>query len=72
MTHTEVLVIGAGPAGIAAATAAAENGRRVIVLMRPRRCTTDFCAPSLNWNCRSRFSNWTLMFAMTEDAVTRT
>ena len=28
----EVLVIGAGPAGIAAATAAAENGRQVIVL----------------------------------------
>jgi D-hydroxyproline dehydrogenase subunit alpha len=32
MTHAEVLVIGAGPAGIAAATAAAENGREVIVL----------------------------------------
>ena len=32
MTRTEVLVIGAGPAGIAAATAAAENGRKVIVL----------------------------------------
>ena len=30
--RTEVLVIGAGPAGIAAATAAAENGRQVIVL----------------------------------------
>lgn len=29
---TEVLVIGAGPAGIAAATAAAEHGREVIVL----------------------------------------
>ena len=28
MTRTEVLVIGAGPAGIAAATAAAENGRQ--------------------------------------------
>jgi NADPH-dependent 2,4-dienoyl-CoA reductase/sulfur reductase-like enzyme len=32
MRSTEVLVIGAGPAGIAAATAAAENGRQVIVL----------------------------------------
>jgi NADPH-dependent 2,4-dienoyl-CoA reductase/sulfur reductase-like enzyme len=32
MTTTEVLVIGAGPAGIAAATAAAENGCAVIVL----------------------------------------
>jgi D-hydroxyproline dehydrogenase subunit alpha len=32
MTRAEVLVIGAGPAGIAAATAAAENGRKVIVL----------------------------------------
>ena len=32
MTSTEVLVIGAGPAGIAAATAAAELGRTVIVL----------------------------------------
>jgi NADPH-dependent 2,4-dienoyl-CoA reductase/sulfur reductase-like enzyme len=32
MTRTQVLVIGAGPAGIAAATAAAENGRKVIVL----------------------------------------
>jgi len=32
MTNTEVLVIGAGPAGIMAATAAAENGRRVVVL----------------------------------------
>lgn len=32
MTRTEVLVIGAGPAGIAAATAAAENGRDVIGL----------------------------------------
>ena len=32
MTRAEVLVIGAGPAGIAAATAAAENGRSVIVL----------------------------------------
>jgi len=30
--RTEVLVVGAGPAGIAAATAAAENGRSVIVL----------------------------------------
>ena len=32
MTRTQVLVIGAGPAGIAAAAAAAENGRSVIVL----------------------------------------
>ena len=32
MTRAEVLVIGAGPAGIAAATAAAEGGRQVIVL----------------------------------------
>jgi NADPH-dependent 2,4-dienoyl-CoA reductase/sulfur reductase-like enzyme len=32
MTRTEVLVIGAGPAGIAAATAAAENGRTVVVV----------------------------------------
>jgi NADPH-dependent 2,4-dienoyl-CoA reductase/sulfur reductase-like enzyme len=32
MTRTEVLVIGAGPAGIAAATAAAENRRKVLVL----------------------------------------
>ncbi|HKO18060.1 MAG TPA: FAD/NAD(P)-binding oxidoreductase [Acidobacteriaceae bacterium] len=32
MIRTEVLVIGAGPAGIAAATAAAANGRKVIVL----------------------------------------
>jgi D-hydroxyproline dehydrogenase subunit alpha len=30
--NTEVLVIGAGPAGIAAATAAAESGRKVLVL----------------------------------------
>ena len=29
---TEVLVLGAGPAGIAAATAAAEHGRKVIIL----------------------------------------
>jgi NADPH-dependent 2,4-dienoyl-CoA reductase/sulfur reductase-like enzyme len=32
MKRTEVLVIGAGPAGIAAATVAAENGRKVLVL----------------------------------------
>ena len=32
MMRAEVLVIGAGPAGIAAATAAAEGGRQVIVL----------------------------------------
>ena len=32
MTSTEILVIGAGPAGIAAATAAAEHGCQVIVL----------------------------------------
>jgi D-hydroxyproline dehydrogenase subunit alpha len=32
MTRTQVLVVGAGPAGIVAATAAAENGRAVIVL----------------------------------------
>ncbi len=32
MMHAEVLVIGAGPAGIAAATAAAESGCRVFVL----------------------------------------
>jgi NADPH-dependent 2,4-dienoyl-CoA reductase/sulfur reductase-like enzyme len=32
MTRTEVLVVGAGPAGIAAATVAAENGRQVVVL----------------------------------------
>lgn len=32
MTHAEVLVIGAGPAGIAAATAAAEHGKAVILL----------------------------------------
>lgn len=30
--RTEVLVVGAGPAGMAAATAAAKNGRKVIVL----------------------------------------
>jgi NADPH-dependent 2,4-dienoyl-CoA reductase/sulfur reductase-like enzyme len=30
--HTEILVVGAGPAGIAAATAAAESGRDVVVL----------------------------------------
>jgi NADPH-dependent 2,4-dienoyl-CoA reductase/sulfur reductase-like enzyme len=32
MTQTEVLILGAGPAGIAAAIAAAECGRKVIVL----------------------------------------
>lgn len=32
MTHADVLVIGAGPAGIAAATAAAEHGRKVFLL----------------------------------------
>src|SRR5436305_1310746 len=32
MTRTEVLVIGAGPAGIAAATAASENGSKVVLL----------------------------------------
>jgi NADPH-dependent 2,4-dienoyl-CoA reductase/sulfur reductase-like enzyme len=32
MTHAEVLVVGAGPAGIAAATTAAEHGRKVILL----------------------------------------
>ncbi|HEY4357309.1 MAG TPA: FAD/NAD(P)-binding oxidoreductase [Acidobacteriaceae bacterium] len=32
MRRTDVLVIGAGPAGITAATAAAEHGRKVIVL----------------------------------------
>ena len=32
MTQAEVLVIGAGPAGIAAATAAAEHGRQTVVL----------------------------------------
>jgi len=32
MTRAEVLVIGAGPAGIAAATAASENGSKVVVL----------------------------------------
>jgi NADPH-dependent 2,4-dienoyl-CoA reductase/sulfur reductase-like enzyme len=32
MLRTEVLVVGAGPAGIAAATAAATHGRKVIVL----------------------------------------
>jgi D-hydroxyproline dehydrogenase subunit alpha len=32
MTRTEVLVIGAGPAGIAAATAAAKKSRKVVVL----------------------------------------
>jgi D-hydroxyproline dehydrogenase subunit alpha len=32
MMRTEILVIGAGPAGIAAATAAAGNGRRVVVV----------------------------------------
>ncbi len=32
MTRAEVVVIGAGPAGIAAATAAAEHGRSVVVL----------------------------------------
>jgi NADPH-dependent 2,4-dienoyl-CoA reductase/sulfur reductase-like enzyme len=32
MRHADVLVIGAGPAGIAAATAAAEHGREVLVL----------------------------------------
>lgn len=32
MKRTEVLVVGAGPAGIAAATAAAKHGRKVLVL----------------------------------------
>lgn len=37
MTEAEVLVIGAGPAGIRSAIAAAENGRRTLVLDNNRR-----------------------------------
>jgi D-hydroxyproline dehydrogenase subunit alpha len=45
MMRTEVLVIGAGPAGIAAATAAAESGRKVLVL------DNNLAAGGQIWRC---------------------
>lgn len=50
--HTDILVIGAGPGGLACAKLLAEHGRKVIVLERSRADTigSKVCAGGITWD----------------------
>jgi len=48
--HTEILIIGAGPGGLACARLLAEHGRRVIVLERNREIGAKVCAGGITWD----------------------
>jgi geranylgeranyl reductase len=48
--HTDVLVIGAGPGGLACARVLAEHGRQVLVLERHREIGAKVCAGGITWD----------------------
>ena len=50
--HTDILIIGAGPGGLACAKLLAEHGRKVIVLERnsSERIGTKVCAGGITWD----------------------
>jgi len=48
--HTEILIIGAGPGGLACARLLAEQGCRVIVLERNRAIGAKVCAGGITWD----------------------
>ena len=49
-THTDILIIGAGPGGLACAKLLAEHGREVIVLERNNRIGAKVCAGGITWD----------------------
>jgi geranylgeranyl reductase len=49
-TRTDILVVGAGPAGLACAKLLAEQGRQVIVLERHREIGYKVCAGGITWD----------------------
>ena len=48
--HTEILIIGAGPGGLACAKLLAEHGRKVIVLERKKEIGSKICAGGITWD----------------------
>ena len=50
--HTDILIIGAGPGGLACAKLLAENGRKVIILERnsKEKIGTKVCAGGITWD----------------------
>lgn len=48
--HTDILVIGAGPGGLACARKLAENGRKVSVVERKQQPGPKVCAGGLTWD----------------------
>ncbi len=48
--HTDILIIGAGPAGLACAKTLAEHGREVIVLERKKEIGAKVCAGGITWD----------------------
>ncbi|HHD64915.1 MAG TPA: NAD(P)/FAD-dependent oxidoreductase [Desulfobulbaceae bacterium] len=49
-TSAEIIIIGAGPGGLACAKKLAENGRDVLVLERKDRIGPKICAGGITWN----------------------
>ena len=48
--HTDILIIGAGPGGLACAKVLAEHGRRVILLERHEEIGAKVCAGGITWD----------------------
>lgn len=48
--HTDILIIGAGPGGLACAKLLAEHGREVIVLERKKAIGAKVCAGGITWD----------------------
>ncbi|WP_256374286.1 NAD(P)/FAD-dependent oxidoreductase [Desulforhopalus sp. IMCC35007] len=50
MTFYDVVIVGAGPAGLACAKVTAENGARTLVIERKNRIGYKVCAGGITWN----------------------
>ena len=48
--HTDILIIGAGPGGLACAKLLAEHGREVIILERNTKIGAKVCAGGITWD----------------------
>ncbi len=48
--HSEILIIGAGPGGLACAQVLAEHGRQVLVLERKQTIGAKVCAGGITWD----------------------